>query len=167
MTRREKPNNKPHQFLRSKQQVLYFDRQELNRNISEPHAASRRAVVLARDDLSRVSIVRPKVVAFDEVLHFESSRSCLAAVAAVSDGLLRVSFAFGLPTRAIGEVHDGKREELPDRTERRERIDVQKRSEEPGMSRTPKLSRRISGPDMSIRASTGVRGTGRTWHQWF
>jgi hypothetical protein len=140
MTRREKPNNKPHQFLRSKQEVLYFDQQELDRDISEPHAASRRAVVLARDDLSRVSIVRRKAVAFGEVLHFEWSWSCLAAVAAVSGGLLRVSFAFGLPTRAIGEG-------LPDRTERRESIDVQKRYEEPGVSKTPKLSRRISGPD--------------------
>lgn len=152
MTRREKPNNKPHQFLRSKQQVLYFDRQELNRNISEPHAASRRAVVLARDDLSRVSIVRPKVVAFDEVLHFESSRSCLAAVAAVSDGLLRVSFAFGLPTRAIGEVYDGKRAEPPSKGWHRESSDVRKRSMEPDMSKTPKLSRRILGRGMSIRA---------------
>jgi hypothetical protein len=161
MTRREKSSSTPHQYPHLKWVELYSDRRALVQNRFELQVASHGAVVSTRGDpilasslclLHRTRFAHSTAFAFGEVLHFELSWSCLAAVAAAPCDLLQARFTFGPPTRAIGEVYDGKRADPPSKGWHRESSDVRKRSMEPNMSKTPKLSRRILGRGMSIRA---------------
>jgi hypothetical protein len=104
MTRREKSSSTPHQYPHLKWVELYFDRRALVQNRFELRVASHRAVVSTRGDpilalslclLHRARFAHSIAFAFGEVLHFELSWNCLAAVAAAPCDLLQARFTTG------------------------------------------------------------------------